>query len=417
MGLVSAKKHRNTAVICLLLALVGCGGDSVDDRIANFEAGLHAQPVMDARSLFDYDAAPLQLADRMRRYKVPGLSITVISGHAIEWHKQWGLRDAGTGSPVLEDTIFEAGSASKLVTAVMAMILVERGVLALDAPVNDSLQSWQIPENEFTKENPVTLRHLLTHTSGINRPESMFFFEENTLPTLYDVLNGRLPAINDPVAVDYIPGQRHRYSNLAYNVIQLLIEESTGQAFAVTVRKNILEPLGMRSCTYSFPFPDDLAGRVAAPHDEALKAWPNDLNPAALAHGGLLCTSQDLARLAVELMNAWRGQSTRLLSAGTVSEMFTSQHPVEDQVGGFNGQGLGVFLLGDDETFYFAHQGYNTPGTCALIIGTPSSGQGAVIMANGAQGFQLIFEILAGLADEYDWPVVRKSWGQSQVPE
>lgn len=402
-----AKKYRHFVVVCLLAALAGCSGDAAEDRIAQFEAGLHAQADLDVKSLFNYDPVMLNLADRMSHYKIPGLSIAVISDYQIDWYKHWGLRDAGTGSPVLEDTIFEAGSASKLVTAVMAMMLVERGVLALDTPVNDNLQSWQIPENEFTAGHPVTLRHLLSHTSGINRPDSMFFFEENTLPTLHDVLNGALPAINDPVTVDFVPGQQHRYSNLAYNVIQLLIEESTGQAFAVAVRENILEPLGMHSCTYTFPFPDEIADRVAAPHDDALKAWPNDLNPAALAHGGLLCTSEDLAKLAVELMNAWRGQSNRILSAETVGEMFSGQHPVEDEVGGFNGQGLGVFLLGDAEVFYFAHQGYNTPGTCALVIGTPSSGQGAVIMANGAQGFQLIFEILGGLADEYEWPPVQ----------
>lgn len=403
----SWRKFRTMAAVYLVAALAGCGGDLSAGRIARFETGLHAQPEMDVKRLFDYDPAPLQLADRMRHYQVPGLSVTVIDDYRIDWHEQWGLSDAGSGNPVLEDTIFEAGSASKLVTAVMALILVERGKLELDAPVNDSLKSWRIPENELTGAQPVTLRQLLSHSSGINRPESMFFFEENTSPTLLDVLNGAPPAINDPVVVESVPGQQHRYSNLAYDVIQLLVEEATGQSFAEAVSTNILEPLSMDSCTYAFPFPAGIADRVAAPHDETQKAWPNDLHPAALAHGGLLCTSQDLARLAVELMNAWAGRSGRLLSPTTVREMFSSQQSVEDKVGGFNGQGLGVFLLSDSETFYFAHQGYNTPGTCALVIGTPESGQGAVIMANGANGFGLIFELLAGLADVYGWPVVR----------
>jgi len=63
--------------------------------------------------------------------------------------------------------------------------------------------------------------------------------------------------------------------------------------------------------------------------------------------------------------------------------------------------------LSDGDTRYFAHQGYNTPGTCCLVMGNPGTGDGFVVMANGASGFDLIFEIIAGLADLYDWPVVR----------
>lgn len=375
-----------------------------EEPIEQFENGLHEQPVMSVTHIFRYGEEQLRLEDRMRLYNVPGLALTVIDDYGLAWSGQWGVRDADSGEKVAPDTVFEAGSASKLVTAVVAMKLVEEGIIALDEPVNNRLEAWQIPVNDFTRESPVTLRQLLSHTSGINRPDSMLFFEDNSSPTLLDVLNGELPSINDPVTVESVPGEQHRYSNLAYNVIQLLLEEATGKAFSTVMQEYLFDPLGMDSCTYQFPLTAKTAARMAFPHDGDRVPHPNDLHPAALAHGGLICTPADMAKLTVALMAVEQGSG--LLAPETFREMRTGQHEVQDEVGGFNGQGLGVFILSDDETAWLAHHGYNTPGTCTLVFMNPASGDGLVVMANGKNGFQLIMEVLAGLADQYDWPAV-----------
>lgn len=396
------------AVILIGVFVVAFGCDSKERRIERFESGLHLQPEQNVAHLFDYAPEGLSLEDRMAEHGVPGLSLTVIDDGEIDWSKTWGARDTATGDPVTADTIFEAGSASKLVTAVLVMTMVEEGTLSLDDPVNDHLKRWKIPDNEFTAQSPVTLRMLLAHISGLNRPNSMFAFEEGSTPYLLDVLNGEAPAINDPVTVEAVPGERHFYSNLAYNVIQLLIEDATGRRFVEVMRERIFVPLRMKSCTYEFPFPENLASRVAFPHDSDGEPHMNDLHPTALAHGGLLCTSEDLAKVGVELLKAYRGESSRLVSAATFREMLRNQHEPEDAIGGFNGQGLGLFTLSDSKTLYFAHQGYNVPGTCCLLMANPETGDGFVVMANGASGFDLIFEVIAGLADLYDWPAVRR---------
>jgi hypothetical protein len=163
----------------------------------------------------------------------------------------------------------------------------------------------------------------------------------------------------------------------------------------------------MDSCTYQFPFPDAIAERVALPHGAEMHPAANDLHPSALAHGGLVCTPSDLATLAVELMRAHAGRQSTLLSQSTARTMLTSQCRPNEEVGGFNGQGLGAFLLDDGERTYFSHHGYNTPGTCCLLLANPSSGDGVVVMDNSASGFKLIMEIIAGLADVYRWHVVR----------
>jgi CubicO group peptidase (beta-lactamase class C family) len=377
------------------------------DLQTRVETSLHEQPVMDAAHLFEVAGPRLQLRDRMAHHKVPGVSVTVVSGSRIQWSATYGVRDAATEAPADGDTIFETASTSKLVTAVLTMRLVQEGVLSLDDPVNDHLTRWQVPANELTQRRPVTLRMLLSHTAGINRPASMYAFEEGSSPTLLDVLDGSLPAINDPVTVEDLPGSRHRYSNIGYNVIQLLIEDATGRPFTEVMRSKVLEPLGMTSCTYEFPFTAATFERVAFPHDASMTPHMNDLHPSALAHGGLLCTSNDLAKLAVELIRAYHGVSDRILSRDTLEEMLTSQHDPEDDIGGFNGQGLGAFLLSDHDHLVFAHYGYNVPGTCCLLIVNPARGDAAVIMANGADGFPLIFEIMAAIAQVYHWPTIR----------
>lgn len=393
-------------LVVAAVAALGHSDDGVANRIARLEQGLHELADMDLRHLFEFGEGNLGLEERMRHHKVPGLSLAVISDFAIDWYETWGVREVGTGRSVDTKTIFEAASASKLVTAVLALMLVDEGKLSLDAPVDRSLERWKIPESELTRRHSITLRRLLTHTAGINRPESMFFFEPGTRPTLIDVLNGRRPAINDAVAVEYEPGARHQYSNLGYDVIQLLIEEVTGRGLEEVMKIRVFEPLGMSSCTYEFPFSTVTDGRVARPHDGELTPAMNDLHPSALAHGGLLCTAEDLAKLTVELMNTYRGAGGRLMSTEMMRQMLSIERELDDEAGGLNGQGLGAFLLTDGSQLYFAHHGYNTPGTCALVFANPASGDGVVAMANGANGFELIFEVLAGLIDLYDWPAV-----------
>ena len=87
----------------------------------------------------------LNLADRMKRYNVPGVSIAIIDRAAIAWAQGYGVQQAGTNAPVTTQTRFQAASISKPVSALAALWLVQNGTLELDADVNRSLRSWQVP--------------------------------------------------------------------------------------------------------------------------------------------------------------------------------------------------------------------------------------------------------------------------------
>ena len=107
------------------------------------------------------------LSQRMELHGVPGVSIAVINDFQIEWVKGYGLLEAGGDDPVSADVLFHAGSVAKPVSAAAALTLVDIGLLDLDRDVNEKLISWQIPENENTDQEKVTLRRLLSHSAGL----------------------------------------------------------------------------------------------------------------------------------------------------------------------------------------------------------------------------------------------------------
>src|SRR5580704_5928904 len=109
----------------------------------------------------------LNLEKLMQLYNCPGLSVAVIDNFKIAWAKAYGVTQAGTHTPVTVHTLFQAGSISKPVAATGTLSLIEHGTLSLDENVNLKLKSWQVPDNEFTKDEKVTVRRLLSHSAGL----------------------------------------------------------------------------------------------------------------------------------------------------------------------------------------------------------------------------------------------------------
>ena len=109
--------------------------------------------------------AAMNILDRMKYYHVPGVSVAVINNGKIDWAKGYGIKESGGNDLVTPETLFQAASISKPVTALGTLQLVEKGSLDLDSPVNDRLVSWKVPDNEFSEKEKVTLRRLLTHSA------------------------------------------------------------------------------------------------------------------------------------------------------------------------------------------------------------------------------------------------------------
>ena len=397
-----------TAFVCL-----SCSSEKsrqeIEQNIRNVESGLVAMELPSFAQQFQTDhlntPEKASLVERMSQYGVPGVSIALINEYKIEWTKGYGVVNVETGTPVTPETYFEAASTTKFLTAAIALRYVEQGKLDLDDDVNKRLKSWKVPENEFTHDEKVTLRRILTHRSGLSRPDGGYREEEGSTPTLLQVLKGEPPALNQPAVVVYVPGSDHQYSNIGYDVVQLLLEDVSGKSYKQIARETVFDPLKMKSSTLEFPLKPGVAEKTIKPHDEEGNVYENGLHPTALAHGGLVTTPNDLALLAAELMRAYQGKSDRLLSSDMARRMLGVECDIDPNVWfGMNGEGLGVFLLGAGEDRYFMYAGYNNPGATCLMVGSPSTGKGAVIMTNSASGLQLSLELLASIVNEYAWP-------------
>lgn len=369
------------------------------EKILDNIAGL----AFDGRPIPKWDEK-YRLTDLMNQFNVPGIGIALIEGYEIQWTKYIGLQDVNLKKEINEKTFFEAASTTKAFIAVLALHLVEKGILDLDEDVNLRFKDWKIPENEFTDKEKVTLRRLLNHSAGINRPDSMFGTEEGKISTLLQVLNGEKPALNDPVKVEFVPGTKHQYSNIGYSVIQKLIEDSTGKSFNQLMKEIIFDPLGMNDSTLEFPLPQEFNERAILPHTAEGEAKPKGLHESALGHSNLSCSVLDMSKFVLEIINTYNGKSEKILTKKMVHTMFESQRSFgPTEMMGITDQALGMFLMKNDQNTFFLHPGSNAPGATSFMLGSPITGQGAVILTNGAQGELLAVQLVYTLAKEYDW--------------
>ena len=343
----------------------------------------------------------LTLAQLMERMRVPGISVAVIKDFDIHWAKGYGTADVTTGQAVTPDTIFQAASISKPTAAMGVMRLVQDGTLSLDADVNTYLRSWKLPESEHTRDRHVTLRSLLSHTSGLGDGFGFpGYHPKDSLPSVVQILNGEKPSNTGKVLMERRPFTAYKYSGGGATIVQLAVTDTTGRAFPELMKSLVLDPIGMRNSAFDQPLSPERDRQAARAHsgrgaamDAKWHIYPE------LEAAGLWTTPTDLARLAIELQNALQGESSRVLSAASAREMVT---PV----------GLGDFALGFGlrklgEGWYFAHGGSNWGFQCDLLAHL-RKGYGVAIMTNADSGGAVISEIRNRVAAAYNWDSLDK---------
>ncbi|HZI04255.1 MAG TPA: serine hydrolase domain-containing protein, partial [Archangium sp.] len=227
-------------------------------RVARVEAGLAPATLPGEEPL------QLSLQRWMELYKIPGLSIAVFEKNTLVWAKTYGVKQAGSPEPVTVDTLFQAASISKPVTALAALRYAEQGKWSLDANLNEKLVSWKVPDNALTQEQKVTLRRVLSHTSGLTVHGFPGYAVNEPRPTVPQLLDGQKPANTEPVRVDLTPGSETRYSGGGLTVVQLMMEDQLEKPFPRIMKEAVLEPLGLKDSTFEQPLPAGLAARTAA---------------------------------------------------------------------------------------------------------------------------------------------------------
>jgi CubicO group peptidase (beta-lactamase class C family) len=372
----------------ILNPLTAQAPSALEQRIRRIQDGIIQSPV----SVKGEPASTTSLADRMAALHVPGVSIAVIHDGKIEWARGFGVAKIG-GPPVTPDTLFQAASISKPVAALAVLRLVQSGKLSLDADVNQYLKTWKVPESSFTEQTKVTLRGLLTHTAGMTVHGFAGYASDTPVPSLLQILNGEKPANSTPIRVDTKPGAIWRYAGGGYVVVQLLLQDVTGEPFPKLMHDTVLAPIGMTHSTYEQPLPKGRLADVAIPYRQDGQPIPGGPHVyPEMAPAGLWTTSSDLARYAIEVQQALAGTTGRVLSAAMARQML---------VPGLNHQGLGPQVGGNVKP-YFTHGGANEGYRCNLVA--YNQGDGLVVMTNGDSGGQLASEILRTVAHEYGWP-------------
>ncbi len=335
------------------------------------------------------------IQERMKYYKVPGVSIAVINDFKIEWAKAYGVKDTETNEAVTTETLFQAGSISKPVAAMAALKKVEQGKISLDEDINNKLTTWKLPDNEFTAKKKVTLANLLSHTGGLTVHGFPGYPPEEKVPTLPQILDGAPPANTPAVRVDFEPGTRFRYSGGGVTIAQLAIMDIEKKPYPQIARETVLGPLNMTNSTYQQPLPSDTRKKAATGYRSDGKAVAGKIHVyPEMAAAGLWTTPTDLAKFAIESQLSLAGKSNKVLSKEMTAKMVAPFIP-SDPVG------LGFFSEKHGAATYFGHGGADE-GFRAQLLVHRDKGYGAVVMVNSDNG-QIMSEILRGIAKEYQW--------------
>jgi CubicO group peptidase (beta-lactamase class C family) len=312
-----------------------------------FCAFLLAANVMAAPANLDDPAVLESFADGvveplMKNNNSPSGTVAIMRHGELIFAKGYGYQDVEKQIPVDPfRTLFRPGSTSKLFTWVAVMQQVEQGKLDLDEDVNSYLKTFQIKD---TFDEPITLRHILTHTPG---------FEDGALGYLIiDDPEKALPlreamARYQPVRVNP-PGAQTAYSNYATALAGLIVANVSGVEFNDYIQQNIFDPLGMRHSSFVEPLPEGLADNMAVSYTAEAGGFvekPFEIITSFGPAGALSSTATDMVRFGQAILNGGELDGARILNKQTVDEMLKTQFTHDDRL---EGMGLG-FYAGDYE--------------------------------------------------------------------
>jgi len=273
-------------------------------------------------------AVDAYLTGVVRDTRIPGIVALVVDADRVVYTGAFGKQNVAAGVPMAADSIFRIASMTKPVTSVAVMMLVQEGDVGLDDPVANYLPAFEDPQvietfnpadKTYTTRpaaRPMTVRHLLTHTSGLG-----YGFSNPTMAALVGGDPGasvtRFPLLHDP-------GARWTYGE-STRVLGKLVEEVSGQPLDEFMTERIFIPLGMSDTFYTVPAPK--VSRVVTVHrttPEGLVETPNtaEITAPAYGDGGLHSTAADYAKFIQLFLNDGRAPSgVRLLSEATVALM------------------------------------------------------------------------------------------------
>ena len=390
---MNATRRAMALVVVALLAslslLTACGSTSSSASLPPRESpsGEHQLTAEDINAWLDG-----KLPDALKNGDIPGAVVSVVKDGQVVTTRGYGWADTGAsgGQPVAVDpqkSLFRVASISKIPTSIAAMQLVEQGKVDLDADISAYLDF----EIERRFDEPLTLRHLLTHSAG--------FDEHGSLTPTTDL---EAYVKNDPPTQAFAPGTTPGYSNYGMALAGYIVQRVSGQPFETYVREHVLEPAGMTTSTYEQPLPKDMAGSLGPGYTSTGEEVPFEVMGDFPA-GSLTVSAPDFAAF----MNAQLSRSPKLLREETWEQMW-SPGLGEERLGNrakAGEMGLGYFEITRHGRRIVEHGGYNR-GWHSKFELYPEEKTGIFISYNGDgndsdSSNNLREDLAQGFADRY----------------
>ncbi len=321
----------------------------------------------------------------MRDYQIPGVSIAIIHEKQMVWSNAYGYADIQHNRKMTVDTVCRVESISKPVTAWGVLKLAEDERIHLDDPLNQYLKNWELPESSFPVDS-MTIRQLLSHTSGMPLGTiGLEYSPEAKIPSLEESLSKEATLIREP-------GTAFAYSNVGFNLLELLIQEVTGQRFSEYMEQEIFKPLGMKHA--NFDWSTEIKTQVPVGYD--LKGNPVPVYVyAEKASGGLFANVEDLAHFMIAGMAGINNDGNLVLNPSSVNELY---YPAVDIPGMYGmvseSYGLGYFIDITPDGKKAVFHGGQGHGWMTHFHSFPIAGEGIVILTNSQRSWSLIAYIL-----------------------
>jgi len=375
---------------------------------------------------------------QMAAQELPGLSLAVVDDQEVCWLKGFGFADLERQTPADADTVYRIASISKTFTSTAILQLRDRDQLGLDDPVRRYLPWFRLRDSrdhwECADTAEITIRHLLTHSSGLPREAAFPYWNDFQFPSL-EQMKSTLPDQEPP----FPPAVRFKYSNLALALAGQIVATVSGRPYADYVQTQVIAPLGMAST--SVHLPEEHRRRLATGYGRRLPGRQRQVRPftdakAIAPAANLSSTAADLARF-ISLQfrddppSPDHGSQVPVLRGSTLREMHRPHWVFPDWSGG---RGLGFVVYRRDQRTLAGHGGH-VAGYRTQILFDPQARVGVAVLINatGADPLYLaghVFDCMAPALEErrsapeatpFDpaWDTLtgrfRTAWGDAQV--